>query len=227
MKKDSTTFVQDLILDDKQMKMAAYDLAQNNQAYPKTLDMRDLVLQTQNQGQTMKCAAYTATSWIQSVMWRRTGVPVNYDPNKLYKHAIDTYQNGIDAGMKLSSAMNSIIDLGWVPGLKREDIVLIGSVQSLKRAIHRYGTCLLGLDITNRWYSHYGKLVFTKGDGQKIGGHAVICVGYNQVGVLIQNSWGTSWGKYGFACISWDQFIDQFRVGSYFKNCLNDVETND
>ena len=53
--------------------LSAYTTESDGFAYPKTLDMRDLVLQTENQGMTSMCAAYTATSWLESLMWRKTG----------------------------------------------------------------------------------------------------------------------------------------------------------
>ncbi|MDR2991544.1 MAG: C1 family peptidase [Burkholderiaceae bacterium] len=34
--------------------------------------------------------------------------------------------------------------------------------------------------------------------------HEVLAVGYDQNGLLIQNSWGTSWGNAGFGRLSWD-----------------------
>lgn len=36
------------------------------------------------------------------------------------------------------------------------------------------------------------------------GGHAITAVGYDSTGVIIENSWGTNWGKAGFARLSWD-----------------------
>ena len=29
------------------------------------------------------------------------------------------------------------------------------------------------------------------------GGHAIACVGYNEDGFILLNSWGTQWGDYG------------------------------
>lgn len=194
------------------------------ESFPATLDMRDLVLQTENQGQTSMCAAYTATSWLESIMWRKTGKPVHYDAAKLYKHAKSIDGNPNCEGTTLPAIMQALIDLNWSPTNNKEDIVLINSVPALKRAIHRYGTCLLGFMITDSWYKHVNKLVFDDISGKGLGGHAVICVGYNDVGVLIQNSWGQEWGKYGFACITWDVFDKTCCAGAYFKNALNNLE---
>ena len=41
-----------------------------------------------------------------------------------------------------------------------------------------------------------------------LGGHAVALVGYNEVGFLVQNSWGRSWGKGGFATLPYDDWLE-------------------
>lgn len=204
--------------------LSAYTNASDGNAYPITLDMRDLVLEVEDQGTTSQCAAYTATSWIESIMWRRTGKPVHYNPGELYAHAktIDGMQN--QEGTTLQAILESVIDLGWMPGFQKSDIRYIYNSNQLKRAIHRYGTCLLGFIVTDAWYNHLGKLVMENWRGNEEGGHAVICTGYNNVGCFIQNSWGQQWGKYGFACIPWECFNRQFMQGAIIRNCLNGLE---
>jgi hypothetical protein len=41
-----------------------------------------------------------------------------------------------------------------------------------------------------------------------IGGHAFALVGYNDIGFLVQNSWGASWGKGGFATLPYEDWLD-------------------
>ena len=204
--------------------LATYVNSSDGSAYPVSLDMRDLVLETENQGSTSMCAAYTATSWLESVMWRRTGKPVHYNPQDLYAHAktIDGIPN--EDGTTLNAILESIIEMGWMPNCSKKDIRYIFDSNQVKRAVHRYGTCLLGFEITDKWYRHAGKLVLEQWNGRSEGGHAVICTGYNNVGVFIQNSWGEEWGKFGFACIPWDCFNRQFMQGAIIRNCLNDLE---
>jgi len=38
-------------------------------------------------------------------------------------------------------------------------------------------------------------------------GHAFAIVGYNEKGFLVQNSWGTDWGSYGYAILSYDDWL--------------------
>lgn len=46
-----------------------------------------------------------------------------------------------------------------------------------------------------------------KGGHARHSGHAFAIVGYNERGFLIQNSWGTDWGSYGYAILSYDDWI--------------------
>lgn len=39
--------------------------------------------------------------------------------------------------------------------------------------------------------------------------HAVLAVGYDTTGVIIENSWSTNWGKQGYAHLNWS-FIEQY-----------------
>lgn len=41
-----------------------------------------------------------------------------------------------------------------------------------------------------------------------LGGHAFALVGYNEAGFLVQNSWGTEWGKGGFATLPYEDWLD-------------------
>jgi hypothetical protein len=43
---------------------------------------------------------------------------------------------------------------------------------------------------------------------QALGGHAFALVGYNEVGFLVQNSWGTSWGKGGYATLPYEDWLE-------------------
>jgi hypothetical protein len=45
-------------------------------------------------------------------------------------------------------------------------------------------------------------------DSGEAGGHAFAIVGYNEVGFLVQNSWGSDWGKDGFATLPYEAWLD-------------------
>jgi hypothetical protein len=51
--------------------------------------------------------------------------------------------------------------------------------------------------------------VITRTDSSKaVGGHAFCLVGYNEVGFLVQNSWGSEWGHGGFATLPYDDWLE-------------------
>ena len=51
-------------------------------------------------------------------------------------------------------------------------------------------------------------LIARRVDAKQLGGHAFALVGYNEVGFLVQNSWGTDWGKGGFATLPYEDWLD-------------------
>lgn len=46
---------------------------------------------------------------------------------------------------------------------------------------------------------------------QFLGYHAIAALGYDSTGVVVENSWGTGWGRSGYATIGWD-FIDRYAL---------------
>src|SRR3954447_2253172 len=48
-----------------------------------------------------------------------------------------------------------------------------------------------------------------KATGAMLGGHMIAAYGYDQTGVKIANSWGTGWGRAGWATLSWD-FVNKY-----------------
>jgi len=41
-----------------------------------------------------------------------------------------------------------------------------------------------------------------------LGGHAFLFAGYNDVGFLVQNSWGPTWGRHGYATLPYADWLD-------------------
>ena len=46
---------------------------------------------------------------------------------------------------------------------------------------------------------------------QFLGNHAIAALGYDSTGVVVENSWGTGWGRAGYATIGWD-FINRYAM---------------
>lgn len=55
-----------------------------------------------------------------------------------------------------------------------------------------------------------------KKDEQLLGGHAIQCVGYDEAGWTLQNSWGTSYGRNGFFTLPKAYLLDQNLAGDFW-----------
>ncbi len=56
---------------------------------------------------------------------------------------------------------------------------------------------------------HGGQTIWViRKDGAQLGGHAFLIAGYNDIGFLIQNSWGEAWGRHGYATLPYDDWLD-------------------
>ena len=104
----------------------------------------------------------------------------------------------------------------------------VGFEQSIKYAIHKFGCLLLACDITEEWYLCGPKktAITGKSNNRSVGGHAILCCGYNRDGVIIHNSWGEEWGAYGYALITWEALRKQFLYAAVLTNCLNNLKLN-
>ena len=197
-------------------------LLQGTQTFPETLDLRDLTLATEDQGSTSMCAAYTATSWAETINWRKSSQPINLDPVSVYNYAktIDGYPR-VD-GTTLDAVLYSLLHFKMISGNSNQ-VFCFRSLNDLKKVIHKYGPCLVAFNVSDCWMTHYGKLVLSGEPGRTQGGHAVLCCGYTKAGLIIQNSWGIKWGKWGYGVISWDLVNLQFQYGAILRNCLDNL----
>ena len=189
---------------------------------PATLDSRDRMLKTEDQGNKPQCAAYTGTSWLEGIEWMRTGRPENFDPEALYAKAKEIDGHPEEDGTTLEAIMKGMIQLGWTKKTE-DDIRYIDTIPELKRVIHRYSTCLIACEIHQQWSLLAGDLM-EKVIGKSLGGHAIVCCGYDREGVFIQNSWGLLWGNLGFCKIKWKVFEQEFGEGAYYANALDGLE---
>jgi C1A family cysteine protease len=84
------------------------------------------------------------------------------------------------------------------------------NVDSMKNAIANYGPIATTLAVYRDFY-YYTEGVYRHTWGEFRGLHAVLVVGYNDVGgyFIVKNSWGTGWGEKGYFRISYDEVSAQ------------------
>ncbi|AUG76042.1 peptidase [Kitasatospora sp. MMS16-BH015] len=62
------------------------------------------------------------------------------------------------------------------------------------------------MDLNSQTASDYSYTPGDSGSDPVVGGHEITIVAYNEQGVTIENSWGSSWGNGGFANLPWSFF---------------------
>lgn len=183
----------------------------------------------ENQGNLPYCAAYSASSFAENILWRKTHMKQEIDPAPLYKYAktIDGDPNG--DGTYLECTMEALLHKGYF----NKDVCRIKTfgggifqnitaLKDMKSAIHQYGCCLAGFNITTEWYNPTHDFTIVGGNYNDEGGHAVLIVGYDQDRVRILNSWGKNYADQGFVWISNEAFKKQFIYGCILTHCLDD-----
>jgi len=198
---------------------------------PISTDNRGKCTWTEDQGSTSQCAAYSTTSFAEAILWQIKHRPTQLDPAKVYARAKQLDGDPNAEGTSLDCAINALLQV--YPDLfdKSCSCNLIRgfgvNIQDIKFAIHKYGFMIGGFNITTDWYAASGNpnngWIPSKG-GTSIGGHAVLCCGYNENGLIIQNSWGTNWCEKGFGVLRWSDVRKQFMYGAVIKGCLKHLD---
>jgi C1A family cysteine protease len=182
---------------------------------PRSLDFRDMCIATSDQGATSQCAGYATAGMLEVQNWKRDHYPEQVSGTDIYNTAkkLDSLQG---EGTTLFAAAKAAQVLGLTKG---EYYEVRNTRNDLKFVIHQNCVCSCGFKITDEWNyaASNGTIPDWKDKATTIGGHAVLCCGYNQHGVYIQNSWGSKWGLYGFGFLSWPQFDRQFISGVVIK----------
>lgn len=90
------------------------------------------------------------------------------------------------------------------------------SVVDMQSAIHACGAIYVSATVHEGWVVPARKQLRGHADLARIkhvpkprqpGGHAFAIVGYNELGFVVQNSWGKDWGSYGFALLPYEEWV--------------------
>jgi hypothetical protein len=180
---------------------------------PRKIDYRDMLLPTNDQGQTPHCVGYSTAGMVEFWHWKKNHFPKQFDGDAIYAEAkrLDGSPNvkGTWPKYGIKAAMN----LGFISGKPK---YVDSSIQDIKFTLHEYSVFVGGFMITTDWNIVDKKTGFIKNskNAQKRGGHAVCIAGYSDnEGLYIHNSWSVNWGIYGFAILGWEQVEKQFMNG--------------
>lgn len=186
---------------------------------PLTINNSDWNLRPKDQGSKPYCAGYAAASYIENILWRKTGVPEEVDPVAIYREAkkLDGDPNG--SGTTLTAALQGALNLGYFKDEKCS-IKVLRTIEQVKRCIHRFGTCIIGVMVTKEYYACNKKKTAVCGEGEQtvMGGHALQAVGFKRGGLIARNFWGEEYGMDGDIIIAWEQLAWQFCYGATYDN---------
>lgn len=88
------------------------------------------------------------------------------------------------------------------------------TVDAIKNALYTYGPLVTTMDVYTDFFS-YKSGVYSYTSGNYEGGHAVLIVGYSDIGqyFIVKNSWGIGWGEGGFFNIAYSQINPTVQFG--------------
>ena len=179
---------------------------------PRKIDFRDMLLPSNDQGQTPHCVGYSTAGCCEFWHWKKNHFPKQFDGDAIYKEAkkLDGSPNANGTWPKygVQAAMN----LGLIKGTSK---YISSSINDIKFTLHEHGVFIGGFMITTDWNfvdKKTGMIKNTPGAKTR-GGHAVAIAGYSDSGLYIQNSWSADYGIHGFCILGWEQAKSQFMNG--------------
>lgn len=151
-----------------------------------------------DQGQTSMCVPFSI-SQIVEWYWRTSGMK-NPQMDKSGFYAQRAIKNS--NGMSFKEALELMMNKGYVLDKIHTEHIYgycrIPSKLLMQDYLVAYAPFLLGVPVYDSTTTE-----FWKPSGTMEGFHAVVAVGFNDEGLRILNSWGTSYGEGGFANFPW------------------------
>ncbi len=88
------------------------------------------------------------------------------------------------------------------------------TVDALKTALVKYGPLPTAFMVYED-FMHYKTGIYSYTTGKRLGGHAVLLVGYNDAEqyFIVKNSWDTGWGENGYFRIAYSQMDNSINFG--------------
>lgn len=152
-----------------------------------------------DQGQTPMCVPFSI-SQIVEWYWRTSGMKnPQMDKSGFYAQRAIKNSNGMSFKEALELMMNKGYVLDKIHAERIYGYCRIPSKLLMQDYLVAYAPFLLGVPVYDSTTTE-----FWKPSGTMEGYHAVVAVGFDDFGLRILNSWGTSYGEGGFANLPWE-----------------------
>ena len=163
--------------------------------------MFDCLKHPKDQGSTSKCVPYSLSYAIETVeSIKDKASKFKLDIDRIY----ESRSNKTD-GMQIKEALGFLKNKGYeLKNGKSHHIKVFGKLRNqlaMKRSLYSNGPFVMALPV----YDNAENPEFWKGD-RKQGGHAICCVGYNEDGFILENTWGSSYGRNGKIIFPYSDF---------------------
>lgn len=136
-----------------------------------------------------------------------------YDPSKILDDNLITLSKGME-----SCAIN-------VFSLDASNVIYLNSIEMIKRFLHQYHALIVEMKLSTSISSQNG--TFDVSDVGTIISEASGCtkgflaIGYDDYGIVVQNTLGRKYGSLGFARIKWNVLSSLLVKAVAIKNVLN------
>ncbi len=115
-----------------------------------------------------------------------------------------------------------------IPRVRDAQAVILGAYYRLRANLNDYHTALnetgaiyVSATVHNGWNNppkkSGDKFAIINQSTEMTGGHAFAIVGYNELGFIVQNSWGSNWGTEGFAIWTYEDWYANISDGWVFR----------
>jgi len=98
---------------------------------------------------------------------------------------------------------------------------LRAEINDYHAALNEVGAIYVSANVHSGWINPRARkgtsLAIINPDSNNTGGHAFAIVGYNDLGFIVQNSWGTKWGTKGFALWLYEDWLINISDGWVFR----------
>lgn len=202
---------------------------------PVRVDHREECTRVNDQGSEGSCTGHALAAAAELLYWRKLGRPPDLSERWAYEKArVHDEWPGTDyEGSSIRGAVKGWLKEGicderhWpyrpgkpgAPKAKAAENALTHplakyerclGLDNIRHAIHHRGVVLAGATIHQGWQEAVGEEVIPFAPGKKaLGGHAFALVGYDDRAghFWVKNSWGTDWGKDGFAGLTYQDAL--------------------
>lgn len=159
---------------------------------PESCDYSDMISNVKNQGNTMKCVPYSL-SYVLELAHRLNEEEIKIDIDKIYKSRTNKGE-----GMSIKDALKYIRNKGY-----NDKFIIsywkLNSESSIKYNLITNGPCIMALPVNSNMPDFWN-------GGNYQGGHAIACVGYDETGFILLNTWGPGFGYGGFCHLPYSEF---------------------